>query len=186
MLPRIRPFEARGRTTSAKGARKNKGPARPTAPALRLLQETGGGGNDTEGPTMTAPRTRNADSVAAAHRRESASKRKNAVGRRKSLKRLNQRKTNAWISFRFSLDFLPKSLGFPSGKVWISFSALAPAFCRLLAPGTGKMGFRSGDPRGGGRGRASEIESLVRAGTICDLSSDGPAEQFYRRLLGVA
>jgi hypothetical protein len=47
---------------------------------------------------------------------------------RKSLKRLDSRKTNAWISFRFSLDFLPKKLGFPSEKSWISFIAptLAP------------------------------------------------------------
>jgi hypothetical protein len=32
-----------------------------------------------------------------------------------------------WISFRFSLDFLPKNLGFPSGEICISFIAGALA-----------------------------------------------------------
>jgi hypothetical protein len=41
VLLRIRPFEARGRTfVGAKGARKRV-PARQTAPALRLLEQTG-------------------------------------------------------------------------------------------------------------------------------------------------
>jgi hypothetical protein len=66
-------------------------------------------------------------------RPETAQKTKNvAGGRHKSLKRLDPRKTNAWISFRFSLDILPAGLefrsekfGFPSGA-WKSF--IAPAW----------------------------------------------------------
>ena len=42
-------------------------------------------------------------------------------GRRKPLIRLNSRKTNAWISFRFFLDLLPDCLGFPSGLIWKRF-----------------------------------------------------------------
>jgi hypothetical protein len=57
---------------------------------------------------------------------ESAWEMKMPWGRCKSLKRLDQRKTNAWISFLVSLDLLPKKLGFPSGFPWTSFRALEP------------------------------------------------------------
>jgi hypothetical protein len=43
-----------------------------------------------------------------------AKREKSSGGRRKSLKKLDSRKTNAWISFRFFFDFLPAFLGFPS------------------------------------------------------------------------
>jgi hypothetical protein len=53
---------------------------------------------------------------------------KSRGGRRKSLKRLDPRKTNAWISFRFSLDSLPEKLGFPSDPAWISFRRIRTSF----------------------------------------------------------
>jgi hypothetical protein len=52
-------------------------------------------------------------------------------GRRKSLKRLDSAKETArfsLVSFRKSLDFVPETFGFASGKTWVSFNALAPEF----------------------------------------------------------
>ena len=100
-----------------------------TAPALHLIKEARGTGNEHR-RTNEQPRGEHAMPILVRRSKpELASKRKNACGgRRKSLKRLDLRKTNAWISFRFSLDFLPKKLGFPSGEIWISFNALAPEF----------------------------------------------------------
>jgi hypothetical protein len=93
---------------------------------LHLLQEAGGTANEDQKDRRTSA---NKSLRRCAPKAAIGSKMKNAVrDRRKSLKRLDRRKINAWISFRFFLDFLPEKLGFPSGEIWISFDTLAPEF----------------------------------------------------------
>jgi hypothetical protein len=67
------------------------------------------------------PRTPSAYFHAAPKSRNRLQKEKMPRGRRKSLKRLDPRKRNAWISFRFpwisfrpGFDFLPEKFGYPS------------------------------------------------------------------------
>ena len=97
-----------------------------TAPALRLLKEIGGTGNEetTDDETEANPsRPRRA-----APKPELGLKNEKCRGdRRKSLKRLNSAKKIEGFKLDFLplfLDFLPVRLGFPSGKVWISFRAI--------------------------------------------------------------
>jgi hypothetical protein len=66
--------------------------------------------------------------LGASLRPEAAHEEKMSGSRRKSLKRLDPRKTNARISFRFSLDFLPLGLGFPSEKFGFPSGDLEPRF----------------------------------------------------------